>query len=159
MTEASLTEAPPPPRPARWYTADQVADRIGETLGKRPAAAAVRREASRAAQAPRGRGRLTAGLPGPAAGSGTRRYPADAVEQWLTHHPRLRTDALLQALHQELAASKRDGRGARLDLVAAAKDDGLSWAQIAAVLGAVDNQPITRQAVAARYGPLIGPRR
>lgn len=124
----------------------QLADRIEQALGVRPALSSLR-----AAAAVDGRGhartRLTAGLPTPveaAGAAGQTLFRASAVDAWLAEHPRRRIARLQQHLAQVPAAD-------RAGAVAQARRDGLSWSQIAVALASADGTTYSRQWAQQRY--------
>ena len=124
----------------------QLADRIEQALGVRPALSSLR-----AAAAVDGRGhartRLTAGMPAPAEAAGAAGqtlFRASAVDAWLAEHPRRRIARLQQHLAQVPPAD-------RAGAVAQARRDGLSWSQIAAALASADGTTYSRQWAQQRY--------
>lgn len=134
-----------------YYTVVDVQDRIEGVLGERPTVGAIHLEGVRAGTVPNARVRITAGLPNPVnPGERPLRYRARDVESWLEEHPRLTRDTARQALARAIAEA-----GDRQALVDNARTAGLSWAEIADVFAEVDQRPITRQAVAKRYGPRL----
>lgn len=133
------------------YTVEQVQDRIEELLGERPTAAAIHLEGARGSATPNARVRITAGLPAPInPGGRPLRYPAGLVEAWLDQHPRVHQHTALHQLGVALRSS--DAGSARKEAVRSARAAGLSWAQVAATVADIDGRPITRQAVAKRFG-------
>ena len=124
----------------------QLADRIEQALGVRPALSTLR---AAAADSDRGtpRTRLTAGLPAPsarAAAGGAALFDADAVQAWLAAHPRRRISHEQDRLLRAPAAQ-------RPQAVAHARRAGLSWRQVADALAQADGTSYTRQWAQQRY--------
>ena len=124
----------------------QLADRIEQALGARPALSTLR-----AAAADSGRGtprtRLTAGLPAPtarAAPGGPALFDAAAVQAWLAAHPR-------RLIRQEQQRLIRTPTPQRPRAVAHARRAGLSWRQVAEAFAQADGTSYTRQWAQQRY--------
>lgn len=131
-----------------WYSVEQVAQRLSDVLGEEVTPAAVYLGVHRAGHRPNARARPTAGMPSPANPGGRGlRFPADKVDAWLADHPRHARERLIDRLREEMAASE----GRRRRAVAQGRSAGLSWQQLADLIGAVDGVPISRQAVAKKY--------
>lgn len=137
------------------YSKEDVADRIEAVLGQRPNDNVLwltRRHQGRPVRL--GSKSLVAGMPTWQMHDGVRVWVAEEVEAWLANHPILR----LQAARAQFAKTYTHGLetnswARQAQAVRAAQDEGLSWAQLAEVIGEVTGEPISRQAVAARYGP------
>lgn len=132
---------------SRHYTYEALADRIAEELGERPSLAVLHAGERDPGRPVRGEIRVTAGMPAPLPGLRPRQFDADEVDTWLRRHPRL-----LARAHVEQLRAGITGTLARGTAVAAARDAGLSWQQIADVIAQVDDREISRQAVAKQYG-------
>lgn len=139
------------------YTWEQLADRVYEVIGQRPARATVRAGVAYAQQGiPRTRRGLLAGMPAPepaVSRTAPSRFDAQKVEAWLAEHPVLQERAAAQALRRALVKPGADVDAA----VGQARRDALSWARITAVLNDVGDAR-TRQAVFAAYRHFEGPR-
>lgn len=133
------------------YGYRQLADRIEEVLGTRPSPSSLRAAAAAArrtggTQSPP---RLTAGMPAPlprTSATDPAAFPADQVEQWLAHHPRLAWRAAVQR-----AADALHGGADPADVVAAARAAGLSWRTITALLAEQGAAPRSTAGVHKRY--------
>lgn len=139
------------------YTWEQLAERVYEVIGQRPARATVRAGVAYAQQGtPRTRRGLLAGMPAPeppVSRTSPSRFDAQKVEAWLAEHPLLQERGVAQALHRALVESGADVEAA----VGQARRDALSWARITAVLNDAGDAR-TRQAVFAAYRHLEDPR-
>lgn len=143
--------------PGSTYTWDQLAQRVYEVIGQRPARATVRAAVAYARQGtPRTRRGLLAGMPAPeppVSRTSPSRFDAQKVEAWLAAHPLLEDRGVAQALCRALVEPGADVEAA----VGQARRDALSWARITAALNdAGDGR--TRQAVFAAYRHLEVPR-
>jgi len=132
--------------PGLQLTYRELADRIEQQLGVRPALSTLR-----AAAAVSGRGtmrtRITAGLPAPARApdsAGRTVFSAAKVDRWLATHPRNR-------LRREQARLTAAAAERRPQAVAKARQAGLSWQQVADALAAADGVTRTRQWAQQRY--------
>lgn len=133
------------PYPFLTYT--EVADRIHQALGYRPAPATLRAAAATRTRPGRGTA-LTVGMPGPAVtrdSAGRAQFDADQIDIWLQQHPQLQ----IRRHQQALTDSPRPARAAA---VATAREAGLSWQEIAEACGAADHTTYTRQWAQQRYG-------
>lgn len=133
--------------PTVLLTYPEVAARIDQVLGIRPATATLRAAAATGHRPGRGTA-ITTGMPLPCAvrdSAGRARFDAVEIDRWLAQHPQLRIRRQLQAL---TAAP----RPARAEAVATARAAGLSWQEIAEACGAADNTTYTRQWAQQRYG-------
>lgn len=133
-----------------WYSTAEVAQRISEVLGEDVDAAAVRLAVHRTAARPNASMRATAGLPPPLnPGKGSAlRFSTEAVEEWLRSHPRIARAKLIETLREDVGATEQR----RAAAVAKGRAQGLSWGELATLIGQVDGVPITRQSVAEKYG-------
>lgn len=133
-----------------WYSTARVAQRITEVLGEDVDEAAIHMAVHRTAARPNAAMRATAGLPPPLnPGKGSAlRFSAEAVEEWLRDHPRIARAKLLEALSAEIGATEQR----RAAAVAEGRAQGLSWAELAALIGQVDGVSVSRQSVAEKYG-------
>lgn len=127
------------PTPATYSYAD-IADRLEQTLGVRPAISTLRAAAAathRTANLHPRHDRITAAMPAPltspAAGEPAR-FDAGQIEHWIARHPRL----LKQRAQQHATQALRRGE-AELDVVIEARANGLSWASIATILTSHDH--------------------
>ena len=113
------------------YTYEDVADRIAEVLGERPALSTLRAEVTRRPTSQqRQMPRLTTGMPSPLSPrTSPARFSAAAVEKWLANHPRLDWKQARDDIDRE----RRRGEDLEL-IVAAALHRGLSWRVIAGAL-------------------------
>ena len=129
-------------RPTLTYA--ELADRIEQALGERPAVSTLRAapQAGRYAAL----SRITHGIPAPLPGSAGGRVLFDAaeVDQWLADHPRRE----LRRQQQLLIDAPLEQRPAA---VAAARTAGLSWQRIADALTEADGAPHSKQAVQQRH--------
>jgi hypothetical protein len=124
----------------------EVADRIEQELGVRPALSTLR-----AAAADRRRGttrtRLTAGMPAPAApprsGAPTL-FSAAAIDRWLAKHQRRR----IRMLQERVIAATPSHR---TRVVRRAREAGLSWQEIADAINEADGTTHSRQWAQQRY--------
>ncbi len=131
----------------RTYTLTQVADRLEAVFGQRPALSTLRSaqfEETRVT-APKPPIRITAGMPRPAETAPELRYWATEIEAWLRNHPRKINEAAIDKFRR---AAVRNRPAA----VASARAEGVSWAQVAQVLGELDGRSYSRQAMSQRYG-------
>lgn len=131
----------------RYYTYDDIADRIAEVFGERPTPAILYGGERDPDRPVRGEIRVTAGMPTPLPGRPPRQFDADEVDAWLRKHPRLVARKRVEQLREAIT-----GTLVRQDAVAAARNAGLSWQQITDVIQEVDEREISRQAVAKQYG-------
>lgn len=137
--------------PPRTYTYVEVADRVEQVLGVRPALSALRAAAAKARQSSTSQAapRLTLGLPAPLqrpSGSGPARFAADEVERWLQEHPRRRWAEAMERARARLAAGVEAE-----EVVREALGQGLSWRNVAQLLHGVTGQPQTLAGVHKRY--------
>ena len=136
------------PAVAETYTTEQVAQLLSRELGEDVDAAAIHQAVHRSGSRPNARQRATAGLPSPIQpGKRPLQFDQAAIDQWLQTHPRRQIVQLMEQLRPELAASEPR----RAAAVARGRAEGLSWAQLAQLIGEVDGVPISRQAVARRF--------
>lgn len=132
------------------YDVACVQDRLEAELGERPSANQIHKAAavSRTANA---RLSVVSGLPVPVSREGGLLWSADAIDEWIAHHPR----RVRQAAREELAlALETVGAQDGIDLgevVARARAAGLSWGSIAEMFAGA-GRPITRQGLQARFG-------
>lgn len=133
---------------ADTYTTDEVAQLVSDELGESIDAASIYLALHRSGDRPNARQRPTAGLPAPISpGQRPLQFDRAAIHEWLANHPRRKQAQLMEQLRVELAASEHR----RTVAVARGRDAGLSWAQLAQLIGEVDGVPISRQAVARKY--------
>jgi len=130
------------------YTQEQLCQRMLEVLGRAPSRYQLAKARSAEERPVRsGRPRLTAGMPAPDQRVQQPAWKVKDVEEWLSNHPVKqiqRAKELLEVQLQTVGATHA---------VAAAREQGLSWEQIAEVLRRVEGRPtLTRQAVILRYG-------
>jgi hypothetical protein len=125
------------------YTYRQVAERMEQVLGGRPALSSLRAASSEArrTKSVRRRPRLTLGMPAPQPAR-SRTAPAlfsqAEIEHWLTHHPRVQFLTSYRALVAAAAGPAKNLDAA----VARARRDGLSWQHVAEALS--EGSGITR---------------
>lgn len=125
----------------------ELADRIHQVLGVRPAVATLRTATANRDRPGRGTALIT-GMPTPlpTRGPGGRaQFDPAAVTTWLRQHPQLVIRHHEQAL-QGVPAPER------APAVAAARAAGLSWQQVADACAAADATTYTRQWAQQRYG-------
>ncbi len=130
--------------PGREYSYADVRARLREELGVDVAESTLR---AGFAEAGTPASRITAGMPTPLPGSGRNRparFAAAAIETWLAMHPRRLQEAALDAIAASTAAE-------RSSMVAQARALHVSWARIAAAIGAAEGRPYSRQAAFKRY--------
>lgn len=131
-----------------WYTTDEVAQMVSRELGEDVTTTAIHQAVHRLGQRPNARQRATSGLPAPVKpGERPLRFPRDQIDTWLQNHPRRAQERLTQHLKHEMAASE----GRRAAAIATGRQAGMSWQQLADLIGAVDQVPISRQAIARKY--------
>jgi len=138
-----LEDLPVSDRPTLTY--DQLADRIEQELGVRPATSSLRAVAH---SRRRRRTAVTAGMPAPEPTRDTRRrtvFDADAIDTWLAQHPHVQ----IRRLQQRITAAPLARRTA---VVAAAREAGLSWQHIADACAAADGRSYTKQWAQQRFG-------
>lgn len=124
----------------------EVADRMEEALGVRPALSTLR---AAAADSRRGteRTRLTAGMPPPITPATPRAlalFSTPAIDRWLAKHPRRRIRMLQQRI---IAATPAH----RARVVSRAKQSGLSWQEIVDAINAADATSHSKQWAQQRY--------
>ena len=134
--------------PPATYTYDQLADAIEQVLGVRPAASTLRAAQAETRSAVRTRRRsLTAGMPAPLPSTGgAALFDAATVDRWLADHPR----RALQRATEEAADALRAGTS-EAEVVAYARENGLSWRQITEMLNTVGPRRRSIAAVHRRY--------
>lgn len=133
---------------ARTYTTEEVAQLVSSEFGENVDAASIHLAVHRSSSRPNARQRPTAGLPEPInPGQRPLQFDQVAIHQWLKTHPRRVRARLIEQLRSELAASEHR----RALAVARGRAQGLSWAQLAQLIGEVDGVPISRQAIARKY--------
>lgn len=145
-----------PDEPPPTYTYGEVADRIEQVLGERPALSSLRAAAAKARHTPTTQAvpRLTLDLPAPLprpSGSGPVRFPAPDVERWLADHPRRRWVATMERARTQLAGGEDPEEVVREALV-----QGLSWRNVTELLHGLECQPQTLAGVHKRYRQLQG---
>lgn len=130
------------------YTYEQLAAAIEQALGVRPALSTLRAAQAEARTAVGTRRRsLTAGMPAPLPSTGgPALFDAATVDRWLADHPRR---ALQKATEQATDALRAGTSEAQV--VARARENGLSWRQITAVLNTVGPRRRSVAAVHRRY--------
>ncbi|WP_043650846.1 hypothetical protein [Cellulosimicrobium cellulans] len=131
------------------YGYAEVAERIEQELGVRPALSTLRAATAKAEESTKSSPRVTAGMPAPLPSS-ARTVPAQfdraAIERWLRRHPR----KLERRAVEEAAAALSRG-DAEADVVAKARADGLSWRAITEILNNHDGRARSTSAVHKRY--------
>lgn len=133
---------------AKTFTAEEVALLVSREVGESVGAAAIHLAVHRSDRRPNARQRATAGLPQPInPGQRPLQFDQVSIHRWLQDHPRRRHAQLIEQLRAELAASEHR----RAVAVAQGRKEGLSWAQLAQLIGEVDGVPISRQAIARKY--------
>lgn len=133
--------------PNQFLTYTELADRIHQVLGVRPAPATLRAASATSTRPGRGAG-LTVGMPAPVPlrdVAGRVQFDPTEIEAWLQHHPQL----VRRRRQQALTAAPRAARAAAVDT---ARTAGLSWQEIAEACGAADHTSYTRQWAQQRYG-------
>lgn len=138
--------------PPATYGYAQIADRVDQVLGVRPAISTLRtaKVAQRRTAGLRARhDRITAGMPEPLTTSQpgeSARFDAAQIEHWLANHPRV----LKQ--QAEDAAIRALGRGdPELQVVRQARIAGLPWSRISRILTNFDGKTRTAQGLSALY--------
>lgn len=125
----------------------ELAERIHQVLGVRPAESTLRAATANRDRPGRGTA-VTTGMPAPLAQrdpAGHAQFDPVAVDTWLHRHPQL----TIRRHQQELRTGPVSGRATA---VAAAREAGLSWQQVAAACAAADGTTYTRQWAQQRYG-------
>lgn len=132
------------------YVVADIKRRLREVLGVEVTDNQIHLGLHRAGHTPNARVRPTAGIPDPIEHAGKElRWERSAVEEWLASHPRLLLEEAKRRLRKD--AAKTLGGERRRIVVLRARDEGLSWAQVAEILSQVEGKRLTRQAVAERY--------
>ena len=144
-----------PSRRSATYTYEELADRIGQTLGERPSLSALRAEITRRPQTvQRQRPRLTAGLPSPLQPrTSPARFSAAEVESWLKHHPRRRWQ---RAVDQARRGFARPGAEPE-KVVGEALRSGLSWRVLTDLFNTATGSDLTVAGFHKRYRHLTPP--
>ena len=129
----------------RRLTYEEVADRIDEEFGERPAYTMLRYAVSSPSTKKVAPG-LTTGLPAPVSppGKGVR-FSAREIEDWIAHHPRRRHDELMSSII-EATPERRD------QAIISARDQGLSWEAIAQAVSTATGTTYTKQGAQKKYG-------
>jgi hypothetical protein len=136
------------PKALLSYT--ELADRIHQVLGHRPAEATLRAAAANWDRPGRGTA-VTTGMPAPLShrdALGRAQFDAVAVEAWLEQHPQL-------AIRRHQRAVAEAPFAQRAEAVGAARVAGVSWQEIADACGAADHRSYTRQWAQQRYGRVV----
>lgn len=133
-------------RPARTYTYDEVAARIEQELGVRPATSTLRAAAPARSRGTNSRVRITAGMPDPVQQStgGRTVFSATAIDRWLVSHPRRQAREAQKRLAHAPPAR-------RAKAVERARAAGLSWQEIADGIGQAESTTYSRQWAQQRY--------
>lgn len=139
---------------AGTLTTAEVMDLIEASLGERPSQTTMLKAMPDRSRTPNARIRLTAGMPQPLRGrtgaAGSRVWDRAEIESWLREHPRLQ-----RARARETLAAAWAQEGSRAPVVRVARDAGMSWAEIAEVVGEVEGRRVSRQAMCERFRRLI----
>ena len=141
-------------RAGETYDYQQVADRIAQTLGVRPATSTLRAADSRPAKTSQygGRPRITDQMPAPlpARPQVRRAFSAEQIEAWLHDHPWHQYDAALRRGRERLDAGVDEEEVVR-DLLLAR----VSWDDVAGVLSGPLDRRLTKEGVRRRYLHLL----
>lgn len=125
----------------------ELAERIHQVLGVRPAVSTLRAATANRDRPGRGTA-VTTGMPAPLAQrdlAGRAQFDPAAVDTWLRRHPQLTIRRNQQTL-RTAPVSKRE------TAVGKARAAGLSWQQVADACAAADGANYTRQWAQQRYG-------
>lgn len=129
-------------------TYEQIASRLEKAFGVRPSLSSLRKRGVSVSK-PRklGTARISTGMPAPVAEQPGHPslFSASQIDAWIAEHP-------LQHAKKMKSAIARASKANRATAVSKAHSEGMSWADIAAVLSEVDGVRVSRQAVHERYG-------
>lgn len=128
----------------------ELAERIHQVLGHRPAVATLRAAAATRDRYSRTAG-VTTGMPAPLDArdaAGRAQFDASAIDAWLERHPQLTIRRHQRAVSEASLAQ-------RAEAVGAARAAGVSWQEVADACGAADHRPYTRQWAQQRYGRAV----
>ncbi|MFE5339744.1 hypothetical protein ACFQ80_05965 [Isoptericola sp. NPDC056578] len=133
----------------RAYGYEQVAERLHQVFGVRPAASTLRAAVatSRTSTTSR-RPSITTGMPAPMPKGSARRvlFDADEIEEWLDQHPWRRRD---QVLHE---AAERLRRGEdESAVVEGLRRVGVSWSEVAQLIRRTEGRHVPKSSVHKRY--------
>jgi len=131
-----MTKPKPRQDPQRTYGYLELADLIEQQLGIRPSLSTLRSAAARPAD-PALSARLTTGMPQPLPPhTKPARFDADAIDDWLDHHPMLTHRIRDQRLHDLTTAVGHSDTNAIPHAVTQARKAGASWSAITTALQA-----------------------
>lgn len=138
----------------RTYTFDEVSRLLEERVGVTASVKQLREAEGRIARGLPHRRGATAGIPiaasVPADHGHTRVFIADEVDAWLGVHPLAADGAPAET---ENRFRQRWAAGDTTEAVAGARASGLSWREIAELIGALTGEQVTLAWVYGRYGP------